>query len=151
MGKDENSLTPYRRKFLAQISRGTTLLDPRLDVADRRQLLWAADVMFERGLIQVAFRITQKGQQALEWKPRKKSEGNPNLNARRRDRCFSCASRTCHLRIHVPDGSFDEVACDEHRDELRKQAEGTLNVGQKAAVRIVESAERLRRERLREG
>jgi hypothetical protein len=150
MSKDENHLTPYRRKFLAQVSRGTTLLDPRLANPDRRQLLWAADVLFERGLIQVAFRITPAGQEALEWKPRKKSEGNPLLNERRRDKCFMCKSRTCHLRVHVPGGEFDEVACDEHRDALRSHAESTLNVEQKDAMRIYESAERLRREGLSE-
>jgi hypothetical protein len=148
MIKDPNHLTPFRRQVLASIRRGQTPLDPKLAVPDRRQVLWAVDALFEMGMIDIGFRIKPAGQQALEWKPRKKSEGNPGLNERRRDKCFMCKSRTCHLRIHVPGDVYDELACFEHRNELRKNAEVTLNVAQRADMRIVESAERLRRERL---
>ena len=148
MSKDENHLTPFRRGIMESIRRGQTPLDPRLSTADRRQFLWAADNLLERGLIQVGFRVTPKGLDALAPKPRVKSEGNPNLNARRRDKCFKCASRTCHLRIFLPDGAFDEVACREHSTELHTHAESKLNVAQQQIARIEESEDRLKRERL---
>ena len=151
MSKDPNHLTAFRRKILAMIRRGQTPLDPMLAVADRRQVLWATDALLDRGMIEIGFRITRKGLDALEWKSIKKSEGNPHLNARRRDKCFMCSSRTCHLRVHVPGGEFDEVSCDEHQDALRSHADNTLSVEQKQNVRVVESPERLRRERLGQG
>jgi hypothetical protein len=146
--RDENHLKPYRRGIMESIRRGQTPLDPRLNKADRRQALWATDNLLERGMIQVAFRVTPKGLDALAPKPRVKSEGNPNLNARRRDKCFRCASRTCHLRIFLPDGAFDELACDVHIADLHTHAESKLNVAQKQIARIEESEGRLRRERL---
>jgi len=146
MHKDENHLTPYRRQILSLIGRGQTPLDPRLGKEDRRHVLWAADIMFERGMIEIGFRITSKGREALLPKPAAKREGNPHLNARRRDKCFMCNSRTCHLRIWLPGYSFDEVACDEHAADLRAYVENRLSVWQKNAMRVVVAPDKLRRE-----
>jgi len=147
MHKDENHLTPYRRQILSLIGRGQTPLDPRLGREDRRQVLWGADFLFEKGMIEFGFRITPKGREALMPKPVAKREGNPQLNAMRRDKCFMCVKRSCHLRIWLPGYSFDEVACDEHADDLRAYAESRLSVWQKHAMRVVVAPDKLRRER----
>ncbi len=147
MPKDDTYLSPFRRGVLEEIRRGRTLLDPQLHTDDRRQVLWAADFLFERGMIQVGFRITEQGLAALAPKPIPRREGNPTLNGRRRDKCFMCNKRTCHLRISLRDGSFDEVACDEHRADLLTFAESALNAHQKQTAHVEESEERLRRQR----
>jgi len=62
---------------------------------------------------------------------------------RRTDECLFCRSRRCHVRIHVENGMFDEVACSEHVRDLERHADRHLGRIEKVHV---SSSSPLRRE-----
>jgi hypothetical protein len=76
MSKDPSHLTPYRLEVLGQIQDGNSPFTPGLGTYDRRQILWALDALFEKGLIEIGIRLTSKGVEALAPKPIGSSDRN---------------------------------------------------------------------------
>jgi hypothetical protein len=72
-----------------------------------------------RGLLDANDNITPAGLDTFV--PRPVTRRPDNRNRYRRDKCFTCPSRSCYLRIYSPNGSFDEVACREHESALRER------------------------------
>jgi hypothetical protein len=70
------------------------------------------------GLLDAENKITRAGLDAFV--PRPVTRRPDNRNRYRRDKCFTCPSRSCYLRIYSSRGEFDEVACTEHESALRE-------------------------------
>jgi hypothetical protein len=48
------------------------------------------------------------------------------MATKRRDECIACTSRSCYERVWTDDGSYDEVSCRRHINDLFRHSDRTI-------------------------